>query len=178
MREQGKLKKNTVVGTVQTNMGIERALADQGIKLVRTDVGDKYVLERLLTDGLSLGGEQSGHIIFTDLHSTGDGILSAIMAASLMIETRHGLEELFDAPLYPQRSIGVTVGDKQKIVADPRLAAEVEAVRSKLGDGGRVLVRASGTEPKIRVSVESWDGEKGAIFAERLAAFIAVLDAK
>ena len=178
MNEQGRLKKNTVVGTVQTNMGIERALADRGIKLVRTDVGDKYVLERLLTDGLSLGGEQSGHIIFTDLHSTGDGILSAIMAASLMIETRRGLEELFDAPLYPQRSIGVTVSDKQKIIADPRLFAEVEAVRSELGDGGRMLVRASGTEPKIRVSVESWDGEKSAIFAERLAAFIAMLDAK
>lgn len=167
-KAQGRLTGDTVVGTSHTNMGIEAALKQKGIKLIRTDIGDKYVLAKLIEEGLSLGGEQSGHIILKDLHSTGDGILSAIAVANMIIDRGVGLSELFDATLYPQVNKNIIVGDKLKIMNSQLLTHEITAIQSLLGDEGRVMVRASGTEPKIRVMVESKCGERNKEYADRL----------
>ena len=140
MKERGVLRENTVVGTSHTNMGIESALTSLGIKLIRTDIGDKYVLARLVQDGLSLGGEQSGHVILKDIHSTGDGILCAIAVANMMAHSGKGLDELFDACLYPQTNVNITVKDKLKIMNSERLAASCADIRKSLGADGRVMV--------------------------------------
>jgi phosphoglucosamine mutase len=176
MKGRGVLKGNTVVGTSHTNMGIESALAQLGIKLIRTDIGDKYVLARLVQDGLSLGGEQSGHIILKDIHSTGDGILCAIAVANMMAHSGKGLDELFDACLYPQTNINITVKDKLKIMNSERLAATCADIRKSLGTDGRVMVRASGTEPKIRVMVESRSVEDNERYAKILADAVSETD--
>ncbi|MBQ7387143.1 MAG: phosphoglucosamine mutase [Clostridia bacterium] len=176
MKARGVLNENTVVGTSHTNMGIEAALSDAGIKLIRTDIGDKYVLARLVQDGLSLGGEQSGHIILKDIHSTGDGILCAIAVANMMAESGKGLDELFDAHLYPQTNINITVKDKLKIMNSEHLMSECARVQNALSGIGRVMVRASGTEPKIRVMVESADRELNTKFADEVAALVRKID--
>ncbi len=176
MKERGTLKKNTVVGTSHTNMGIEAALADAEIKLHRTDIGDKYVLAKLAQDGLSLGGEQSGHIILKDIHSTGDGILSAIAVANMMVESGKGLDELFDAKLYPQTNINVVVHDKLKVMNSEHLMSECARVQNALSGVGRVMVRASGTEPKIRVMVESPNSNLNKKFADEVVALVKKID--
>ena len=176
MKERGVLKKNTVVGTSHTNMGIERSLADCGITLLRTDIGDKYVLERLEHDGLSLGGEQSGHIILKDIHTTGDGILSAIAVASMMKDTGGTLRELFDAELYPQTNINVVVSDKMRIMKSALLSDTIDRIQSLLSGTGRVMVRASGTEPKIRIMVESPSEEINRAYSEELASVVRELE--
>lgn len=172
MKERGLLRKNTVVGTSHTNMGIERALAEHGIGLVRTDVGDRYVLERLAGDGLSLGGEQSGHIILKDIHSTGDGILTAIAVASMVHRRGRPLSELFDAELYPQTNINVVVSDKMSIMNSALLSDTLGRIQSRLSGTGRVMVRASGTEPKIRIMVESPSEEINRAYSEELASAV------
>lgn len=172
MRDRGLLKNNTVVGTSHTNMGIEAALKREGIKLIRTDIGDKYVLARLVEEGLSLGGEQSGHIILKDVHSTGDGILSAIAVANMMVASGKTLCEAFDAELYPQVNVNIIVDDKLKIMNSELLAKESAKIQNLLSDTGRVMVRASGTEPKIRVMVESPDEKKNREYADELVALI------
>ena len=169
MKSKGTLNKNHVVGTSHTNMGIEKALSEQGIGLVRTDIGDKYVLARLIEDGLSLGGEQSGHVILKDVHSTGDGILCAIALSGVMIASGLGLAELFDARLYPQANINVKVKDKLKIMNSERLSDACAMIRGALGPDGRVMVRASGTEPKIRIMVESESVADNERYAKMLA---------
>jgi phosphoglucosamine mutase len=169
MKSKGALNKNHVVGTSHTNMGIEKALSEQGIGLVRTDIGDKYVLARLIEDGLSLGGEQSGHVILKDVHSTGDGILCAIALSGVMIASGLGLAELFDARLYPQANINVKVKDKLKIMNSERLSDACAMIRGALGPDGRVMVRASGTEPKIRIMVESESVADNERYAKMLA---------
>ncbi len=176
MQARGTLKQNTVVGTSHTNMGIEAALAKAGIKLHRTDIGDKYVLARLVQDELSLGGEQSGHIILKDVHSTGDGILTAIAVANMMTESGCGLDELFDATLYPQTNINITVKDKLKIMNSEHLMAECARVQNALSGVGRIMVRASGTEPKIRVMVESPDGEANEKLADEVVSLVRKID--
>lgn len=178
MRDRGALKNNTVVGTSHTNMGIEAALAREGIKLIRTDIGDKYVLARLVEDGLSLGGEQSGHIILKDIHSTGDGILSAIAVSNMIVASGKTLCELFDAELYPQVNINIVVEDKLKVMNSERLARESAAIQNALADCGRVMVRASGTEPKIRVMVESPDEQLNRKYAEQLTSVVKSVDSE
>lgn len=169
MRARGRLKGNTVVGTSHTNMGIENALSREGIRLLRTDIGDKYVLARLIEDGLSLGGEQSGHIILKDLHTTGDGILSAIAVANMMVEKGLSLLDMLDCELYPQVNVNIAVDDKMRIMNSELLEREKREVQSLLSDKGRVMIRASGTERKIRIMIESSDEELGKILADRLA---------
>ncbi len=156
-KAKGKLSSDTVVGTSHTNMAIEHALNRAGIGFLRTDIGDKYVLAKLVEKELSLGGEQSGHVILKDLHSTGDGILTAIAVANMMVESGKSLSELFDIELYPQVNINVPVSDKLKVMNSQILSHEVAHLQSLLGEKGRIMVRASGTEPKIRIMVESED---------------------
>lgn len=176
MKDKGLLRENTVVGTSHTNMAIEKALRKKGISFIRTDIGDKYVLAELLEKGLSLGGEQSGHIILKDLHTTGDGILSAVAVANMLVERKAKISDLFDVALYPQVNLNVPVEDKLKVINSERLADEVGKIKAALGDDGRVMVRASGTEPKIRIMVESADEERNRAYANHLAAVVKAIE--
>lgn len=153
LKREGLLKENTVVGTSHTNMGIEKALDREGIRLIRTDIGDKYVLRKLVEKSLSIGGEQSGHIILKDLATTGDGILSAIVFSSIV---KRGYESISHL-LYPQTNVNVRVVDKWRVINSEELSSQVSRASRILEGRGRVMVRASGTEEKIRVMVESED---------------------
>ena len=167
-KEKNRLNANTVVGTSHTNMAIEHALNRDGIDFIRTDIGDKYVLAKLVEKGLSLGGEQSGHIILKDLHSTGDGILTAIAVANMMVEKGKPLNELFDIELYPQVNVNVPVSDKLKVINSQLLSHEITRLQGLLGEKGRIMVRASGTEPKVRIMVESENKSVNQEYAELL----------
>lgn len=157
LKRRGRLKGDTVVGTSHTNMAIEDELKKDGIGLIRTDIGDKYVLAKLLEKGLSLGGEQSGHIILKDIGTTGDGILSAIAVANMVIEENKTLSEAAFIELYPQVNKNVVVDDKFRIMNNEELGQEIAKYNAELAGKGRLMLRASGTEPKIRVMVESKD---------------------
>ena len=178
LKKMGKLKGNTAVGTSHTNMGIERALKENQIDLIRTDIGDKYVLAKLLEKDLSLGGEQSGHVILSDIASTGDGILTAIILANIVIEEKIEFSSLFDAKLYPQTNINVVVKDKLRIVNSEDIAKLVSKYNFDLKDKGRVMVRASGTEPKIRIMVESEEQELNIKIANDIASLVNKIDAE
>ncbi len=160
MKERGKLYGNKVVTTVMSNFGLYKALDAVGIEYEKTAVGDKYVYENMAQNGYRLGGEQSGHIIFKKYATTGDGILTAIKMMEVMLEKKTTLSELA-APfkVYPQVLENVKVADKDAVKEDADVKAAVEAVAKELGDGGRILVRESGTEPLIRVMVEAQDDE-------------------
>lgn len=155
MKQRNKLKNNAVVGTSQTNMGIELELKKNGIDFYRADVGDKYVLELMKKNNLSLGGEQSGHIIISEYMPTGDGILASILVASMCKKENIKLGEFAKVDLFPQENINVVVKDKIRVLGSEILADAVSNVQQELSGRGRVLVRASGTEPKIRIMVES-----------------------
>jgi hypothetical protein len=156
-KKLGKLKQNTVVGTSHTNMAIEEDLENEGINLIRTDIGDKYVLSKLLEKDLSLGGEQSGHVIIKDYATTGDGILTAIIVANMIINEKLTMSKVLDIKLYPQVNKNVVVEDKFRIMNSEELGREVAKYNAQLKGKGRIMIRASGTEPKIRVMVESKD---------------------
>lgn len=158
MKRRGTLKNDAVVATVMSNMGFEVALKNRGIKTLRTKVGDRYVLEEMLRGGYNLGGEQSGHIIFLDHNTTGDGILTAVKLLSVMVESEKPLSELKNImKVYPQVLVNVKVKDKAGYAENERIKKAVEKAESTLGEKGRVLVRPSGTEPLIRVMVEGED---------------------
>lgn len=162
MKARGTLKGDMAVGTHHTNMGIQKAFEKNGIKLLRSDIGDKYVMELMLKTGAVIGGEQSGHIILSDYATTGDGILSAIQVARLLMSGKK-FSECLDAKLYPQVNINVTVKDKIRVMNNEELAEFIDQCRDVIKAKGRILVRASGTEPRIRVMVECEDvvlGEK------------------
>lgn len=160
MKERGKLINNKVVTTVMSNFGLYKAFDAAGIEYEKTKVGDKYVYENMLKNGHRIGGEQSGHIIFSKYASTGDGILTALKMMEVMLAKKKTLSELA-APvvIYPQLLKNVRVHDKSMAQNDPDVKAAVEAVSESLGDEGRILVRESGTEPLIRVMVEAGDHE-------------------
>lgn len=172
LKEKGLLNGDTVVGTSHTNMAIENALKKENIVFLRTDIGDKYVLKELVLGGYSLGGEQSGHIILKDLHTTGDGILSALAVSNMLVEKGKKLSGLVDVKLYPQENINVKVEDKLKIINSEILSQKISVIREILSKEGRVMVRASGTEPKIRIMVESPNREKNKGFARELKSLI------
>ena len=156
MKERGKLLGNTVVTTVMSNFGLYKAFDELGIDYAKTAVGDKYVYEYMMTNGCRLGGEQSGHIIFSKYASTGDGILTSLKMMEVMLAKKKTLSQLCDGlTIYPQVLKNVNVADKAVAQADPDVQAAVAEVAAKLGDSGRILVRESGTEPKIRVMVEA-----------------------
>ena len=156
MQERGKLIPNTVVTTVMSNFGLYKAFDEAGIGYAKTAVGDKYVYEYMTQNGCRLGGEQSGHIIFSKYASTGDGILTSLKIMEAMMASKKKLSQLTEGlTIYPQVLENVRVKDKAKAQADPEVQAAVETVAQALGDSGRILVRESGTEPLIRVMVEA-----------------------
>ena len=156
MLEEGTLRKRTLVGTVMSNLGLEHALASAGGKLVRTQVGDRYVVEHMRAGGYNLGGEQSGHIVFLDHASTGDGMLAALQVLALMLRTGRPLSELAEQSMQrvPQVLESITLRERRPLEQMLRLAGLTEKVSKALGDKGRVLIRWSGTEPKLRVMLE------------------------
>lgn len=158
MKERGKLINNTVVTTVMSNFGLYRAFDEIGVEYAKTAVGDKYVYEYMKEHGCCIGGEQSGHIIFSKYASTGDGILTSLKIMQVIMSRQKKLSELA-APfvVYPQVLENVKVKDKAAAQADADVRAEVDKVAAELGDSGRILVRESGTEPLVRVMVEAQD---------------------
>ncbi len=167
-KSKGTLDTGTVVGTHHTNMGVQDALEKKGIKLVRADIGDKYVLEQMLKDGSPLGAEQSGHIILGKRTTTGDGILASLVIAQIMADSGKTLSELDEAKGYAQVNINVPVTDKLRIINSEAVTHEVGKVYEELAGQGRVLLRASGTEPKIRIMVECKSESKAKTLAKRL----------
>ena len=161
MRPRGLLKGNTVVGTVMTNLGLERALESEGLRLERTPVGDKYVLEQMLRSGVNLGGEQSGHVIFSDLATTGDGLLTALQILRIIAETGQPLEELVRGlSVFPQTLRNVRVREKTPLESMPQVMEQIRVSEKSLGNSGRLLVRYSGTELLARVMVEAESAEQ------------------
>lgn len=160
MKERGKLAKNTVVGTVMTNMGFGRFCKDNGISFVATKVGDRFVLEEMLQEDYNFGGEQSGHVIFSDFASTGDGQLTSIQLLSLVKRSGSKLSELSEVmKRYPQSIINVEVSKEGKLAfyTDPQIKAAIESAKKQFGEAGRIVVRPSGTEPLIRIMTEGED---------------------
>ena len=170
LRARGQLTDDAVVVTVMTNLGFRLAMVDHGIEVVETQVGDRYVLEALDKRGLALGGEQSGHVIFRRLATTGDGLLTGVQLLDLLVRARRPLSELAAEAMtrLPQVLVGVKVAKKDPRLVDA-LAADIAAVEAELGERGRVLVRASGTEPLVRVMVEAPDEQVARSAADRLA---------
>ena len=156
MKERGKLENNTVVTTVMSNFGLYKAFDEAGINYVKTAVGDKYVYEYMTKNNCILGGEQSGHIIFSKYASTGDGILTSLKMMQVMLGRKKKMSELMEGlTIYPQVLENVRVTDKKAAQDDADVQAAVQAVTEALGDTGRILVRESGTEPVLRVMVEA-----------------------
>ncbi len=156
MKEKGQLKNDTVVTTVMSNIGLYRAFDELGIHSDKTAVGDRYVMEEMVKHGHNLGGEQSGHIIFLDHNTTGDGMLSGLQLISAMVEKNKRLSELAaEIEIFPQVLKNVRVLDKNEVQTNTFVQEEINRVEEELGDTGRVLVRPSGTEPLVRVMVEA-----------------------
>ena len=173
MAERGVLHNRTLVATVMSNLGLRRAMAEHNIEMLETKVGDRYVLEALGEHGLSLGGEQSGHVIMTKFATTGDGILTGLHLVAEMERTGKTLAELASVmTVYPQVLENVRGVDHHSLGSDTVIADAVAAVEAELGDTGRVLLRASGTEPMVRVMVEAEHQEVAQAMAERLAAVV------
>lgn len=178
MKEHGALNGSAVVGTRHTNMGIEMTLGRENVRLIRANIGDKHVLAELIKNGYSLGGEQSGHIIFNRLHTTGDGIFTAVKAACLITKKNIKFSEIFGFNKYPQTNTDVTVFDKAKIVCNDELAAAIKKCEEQVRDVGRVMVRASGTEPKIRITVESENEKENKTLSAFLVDVVRKIDGK
>jgi phosphoglucosamine mutase len=158
LRKQGKLSKNTVVSTVMSNLGFYKALDAIGLTTVQTAVGDRYVMEAMRNHQFNLGGEQSGHVIFLDYNTTGDGILTGIQLAHIVKQSGQSLSELKSLMRkYPQSLVNVRVQDKTKWAENEAVRTVIAKVEAELADHGRVLVRPSGTESLIRVMVEGPD---------------------
>ena len=155
MKAEGRLRGNTVVATVMSNIGLELALKKEGIELVRTAVGDKYVMEEMQKWNLSLGGEQSGHVIFADYLFTGDGLITSLNVLRTMAVTGRELGDLADdLRTYPQVLANVRVRERVDLMSIPEVVTVMKDIESRLGSSGRLLVRYSGTEPLLRVMVE------------------------
>ncbi len=170
LREQGLLANDTVVTTVMANLGFHRAMADAGIHVLTTRVGDRYVAEEMWRTGAVLGGEQSGHIIFAEHATTGDGILTAVRFLSLAARRGVPVSELGAAMRrYPQAMVNVPVRDREELDASAAVREAIAAAQRELGERGRVVVRASGTEPLVRVMVEAEDEDTARMHAEALA---------
>jgi phosphoglucosamine mutase len=172
MKTDGNLKNNTVIATVMSNIGFEIFLNKAGIKLVRTQVGDRYVVEEMIKRGSNLGGEQSGHIVFLDHNTTGDGPITALQVLSTMCKSGKLLSELAsDIPIYPQLLINVPVRNPKSMEEFPNILSFINKAEKKL-NSGRILVRPSGTEPKVRVMVEGDNMDEITLLAEEIAEVI------
>lgn len=174
MHELGQLPLDTVVSTVMCNLGFEIAMRERRINVIKTKVGDRYVLEQLRTSGAVLGGEQSGHIIFLEHNTTGDGLVTALHLAAVMQETGLPLSELRRVMRrYPQVLVNVPVADRARLATSAAIADAIRDAEDELGDTGRVLVRPSGTEPLVRVMAEAADEHAASAIVERLVAVVA-----
>lgn len=176
MRDNNVLKKNTLVATVMSNLGLRLAMEEQGISVVPTKVGDRYVLEEINASGFSLGGEQSGHIIIPEYGTTGDGVLTGLSLMARMAETGKTLADLASVmKVLPQVLINVPVSNKSAIAGDAQVVAAIEEAEAELGETGRVLLRPSGTEELFRVMVEAAEEEQARKVAGKLAAVVAAV---
>ena len=173
LKARGLLAKDTLVATVMSNLGLRKAMADHGVTMVETKVGDRYVLEALMRDDLSLGGEQSGHVIMTAHATTGDGILTGLHLAAELARTGKSLAELASVmTVYPQVMVNVEDVDHESLGEDDAIAAAVVVAQERLGSRGRVLLRPSGTEPLVRVMVEASDQAVADEIAHSLASVV------
>ncbi|ASK61567.1 phosphoglucosamine mutase [Virgibacillus phasianinus] len=173
MNEKGYLHHNTVVSTVMSNLGFYKALEENGMRSDKTAVGDRYVMEEMRRGGYNLGGEQSGHIIFLDYITTGDGLLTAIQLVNVLKETGKPLSELAgEMEVFPQVLKNVKVTDKKNALTNPKVTEVIEEVETEMAGEGRVLVRPSGTEPLVRVMVEASTKEKCERYADRVVTVI------
>ena len=162
LRKKGKLAKDTIVATVMSNLGLNKYARDNGLELLQTKVGDRYVLEEMLKDGFNLGGEQSGHVILLDYNPTGDGILTSLMLVSCILEQQSKLSKLAEIiKIYPQVLINAKVTNEKKydFDKDEVIKKEIEKLEKEFSGNGRVLIRASGTEPLVRVMIEGENQE-------------------
>ena len=170
LAERGKLRGGAVVATVMSNLGLERAVERLGLRLVRTAVGDRYVVEEMRTGGYNLGGEQSGHLVFLDHNTTGDGLITALQTLAILRRRNRPLSELVrDIERFPQVLVNVRVAEKRPLESLPTLQAAVAKVEKELDGRGRVLIRYSGTEPKARVMVEGEDEARVRDYADGIA---------
>jgi len=174
MRERGELAEDTLVATVMSNLGMLQALEREGVAVRQTAVGDRYVLEEMKAGGFSLGGEQSGHVIFLDHGTTGDGTMTGLLLVSRLAQTGRSLENLAAVmKRLPQVLINVRGVDKSRVEGNEAVQTEVRAAQAELDGVGRVLLRKSGTEPLVRVMVEAADAAHAQAVAERLADVVA-----
>jgi len=174
LRAQGRLRDDTIVATVMSNLGLHHAMREAGISVLTTAVGDRYVLEELRARGLSLGGEQSGHVIFTDAATTGDGLLTALNVMACVASSGQSLTQLASVVRrLPQVLVNVQVADRARACEAPEVKAAVAQAGAELGDRGRILLRPSGTEQVVRVMVEAATHEHADEIAHRLAAVVA-----
>src|SRR5690625_324803 len=170
LNDNGQLKNSTVVSTVMSNIGFYHALEEHDIKSVKTNVGDRFVDEEMRENGYNLGGEQSGHVVFLDHSTKGDGLLTGIQPSHVMKETGKPLSELSaEVTTYPQELINIRVTDKEAVMDHPRVQQVIKDVEEEMAGDGRVLVRASGTEPLLRVMTEAPTQEKVTAYCERIA---------
>ncbi len=170
LQERGALAKNSVVATVMSNLGLERCLEEAGIKLLRTQVGDRYVVEKMRAGGYNFGGEQSGHLIFMDHNTTGDGMLSALQLLAVMAASGKPLAELAKVmEPYPQILLNVKVREKVPLTENGAISRQMTMITEKLGRSGRLLVRYSGTENKLRIMLEGEESDTIRNLAEELA---------
>ncbi len=170
LKQTGGLVKDTVVATVMSNLGLERALAANGIRLLRTAVGDKYVMEEIRQHGYAIGGEQSGHVIIAEHLFTGDGIVTALRVLRVMAETGRSLRDLASALVtYPQVLVNIRVGRRVPVAEVPAIAATIDSIERRLGTEGRLLVRYSGTEPLLRIMLEGRDQREIEAWAHEIA---------
>lgn len=170
MKKRGHLEKDTIVSTIMSNIGLDIAMKEAGIRVVRTPVGDRYVLDEMLRHNYNLGGEQSGHIIFLDYNTTGDGLITALQVLTLMKKTGKSLSELSSCiRILPQKLVNVRVKEKRPIDSIPSLCKIIEDAKKKLDGKGRVVVRYSGTEPLLRIMTEGESMEEISSIAEEIA---------
>ncbi|WP_449619480.1 phosphoglucosamine mutase [Robertmurraya sp. Marseille-Q9965] len=173
MNANGRLKHNTVVSTVMSNLGFYKGLEAHGIKSAQTAVGDRYVVEEMKNSGFNLGGEQSGHIIFLDYNTTGDGLLTGLQLVNIMKMTKKPLSELAnEMEKFPQKLVNIRVTDKYHVTDNEKVKAIITEVEAEMNGNGRILVRPSGTEPLVRVMAEAPTEEQCASYVERIAAVV------
>lgn len=170
LKSKGRLEKDTIVSTVMSNIGFHKAIEEHGMVALKAQVGDRYVVEAMREGGYVLGGEQSGHIVFLNLNTTGDGLLSAVQLLAVMKETGKSLSELADqVTIFPQKLVNIRVRDKHTVMDEPAVKAVIEAVEAEMNGDGRILVRPSGTEPLLRVMAEASTDEKVSRYVDTIA---------
>lgn len=173
LKDKGELNNNTVVTTVMSNLGLYKAFDKKGINYEKTAVGDKYVFENMMENGHSIGGEQSGHIIFSKYATTGDGVLTSLMIMEVILGRKVKLSELFNSlTIFPQLLVNIKVTSKDDVMSDPDILKLNDEIAEELGDDGRLLLRKSGTEPVIRVMVEAGTDELCKKYVDRMVDFI------